>query len=303
VRALAGVVPVESMAGPHFVQDSAEIGYCRSPPGAATLESRTVIGELKDRWFREQVGADTSYFIMGASDGGTIEASPPISGNPYGRAIVGLSGKLDTATKKFIEDQKLQTKDGRLIELPVEWLQVGHADEVFTIVPAQGGDGFRVLVADLESAINLLRENPGDETTGGFRTRAEILAFYDAPVNRARRDAIIARLAEIREKISTGLRVPQSRLIKVPVAFEVHTAPAKCYLPNIVNMLVVNRAGGVRRLVVPWACFRPFSVALNRELTAVGYRSSEVEIIDTREPHNGAAGEAHCVTNSRRDRR
>ncbi len=185
-----------------------------------------------------------------------------------------------------------------MIELPVGWLQVGHVDEVMTIVPV--GSGFRVLVADLQLAIDLLRNNPNEETWGGFDTRAQLLAAYDDPNNATKITLINNNLASIRTALAQGLGINTSDLIKVPVAFEMDTSRSiGTKLPNMVNMIVVKPQSGALNLVVPRPYFVPFATSLGDSLTAAGC-SGTVTFVDTTGPH-GAGGEAHCASNVRRE--
>jgi hypothetical protein len=292
--ALYGMLAVESYGPPAFIQDYGEIGCTRSAPGMA-VDKRTVIAGLGGGWFTDKIATDTAYFFLGGGDGGSIEASPQISGFPYGRVIVGDS--LGAGTTTFLKNQKVQADGASLIELPVDWLLTEHADEVFTIIPAESG--FKVLVADLNLAINLLRNNPTEETFGGFDTRATILARYDDPANANRLTTINNKLARVRSALSSGLGIAEVQFIKMPVAFSIDT-PSRYYLPNMVNMLVVKTAGA-RKLVIPKPFFDPFEVDLDTKLTAAGYGAGEMETVDTRESHVGSNGEAHCATNPCRE--
>jgi len=291
---LSGILAVESYGPPAFIQDYGEIGYTRSAPGMA-VDKRTVIAGLAGGWFSDKVDTDTGYFFLGGGDGGSIEASPGIDGFPYGRIIVGDA--LAPSTKTFLKNQKIQADEDELIELPVDWLLSKHADEVFTIIPV--GSGFKILVADLNLAIELLRDNPTDETFGGFDTRATILGRYDDPANAAQITTISNKLAGVRSALSSGLGIDESEFLRIPVAFSIDT-PSRPYLPNMVNMLVV-RAEATRKLVIPEPFFDPFLVYLDTELAAVGYGIGEAETVDTREPHIGSNGEVHCATNPRRE--
>jgi hypothetical protein len=205
-------------------------------------------------------------------------------------------------TRAFFEAQKVQTDAGALIELPVGWLEVGHVDEVFTLIPS--GTGFKVLVADLDMAINLLRNNSTNETFGGFPTRADILATYDDPYNSLTRSFITNKIATIRSSLSVALGINENDFIKVPVPFNVDGGildPSSfACLPNMINMLVVKNVNGQRKLLVPKPYFDPFTTDLSSKLINAGYQATEIEWIDTRDPHVGY-GEIHCSTNVKRE--
>jgi hypothetical protein len=294
--ALDGVVQVVEYGSTEFMQDYGEIGASRSAPGQTERKLCTVAGFFGDR-FADQVDTDTGYFhIEAGNPGGNVEASPPIQGYSYGRLIVGST--LQSNIKAFMQAQRIQTDNGNMIELPVGWLQVGHVDEVMTIVPV--GSGFRVLVADLQLAIDLLRNNPNEETWGGFDMRAQILAAYDDPNNAAKIALITNNLASIRTNLAQGLGINTLDLIKVPVAFKMDAGgPSETKLPNMVNMIVVKPQSGALNLVVPRTYFVPFATNLGSSLTSAGC-SGTVTFVDTRAPH-GAGGEAHCAGNVRRE--
>lgn len=297
-NALNGVVPVEVIGSARFVQDYGEIGYTRLPPGMAA-QTPTVVMDRGDSAFATMVDSNTCYFYFGGGNGGSVEAALPTSGQPYGTVIVGSINLNSTVA--FLTQQKVQTVSNNLVILPTEWLAVKHADEVFTIVPS--GSGFSVLVADLTLAIDLLRNNPESETGGGYLSRTNILAYYDA--NTAKVAYVEARLAAVRQVLSDGLGISQSQFIKIPVAFTVNewtlAAPAaRTYLPNTINMLVVKNTSGTRRLVMPDPFFAPILEDSMSKLTAAGYASAELRAINTSEAHV-AAGEVHCATISRRN--
>ena len=298
---LNGVVPVEAL-GSAFVQDFAEIGATRSAPGQTQRKQCVIMGVNNTvSMYSDLVDDATGYFLKNEAQqpnpGGNIEAAPPFQSFPYGRLVVGNC--LHNTFKNFLKTQKLQTDNGNLIELPVSWLKVGHVDEVMTIVPA--GSGFKVLVADLQLAIDLLRNNPNEETWGGYQTRAQLLAAYDDPNNAATITLINNNLASVRTALAQGLGINTNDLIKVPVAFEINPAGLiGTKLPNMVNMIVVKNASGTRRLVVAEPFFVPFSDALLGELGPLGYQTGEAWFIDTSGPHS-VGGEAHCASNMRRE--
>jgi hypothetical protein len=241
------------------------------------------------------LGYGTLYDLAQCNPGGDIECTPPTSAFPFGRAVVGEN--LSQSRKAFLRLQKLQTNCGDLIELPVDWLYVGHADEVFTIVPT--GDTYRVLVADLQLAIDLLRNNTNENTTGGFPSRSALLAEYDDPANVAKVSLITSQLSIVCTRLAQGLGIPESQIIRIPVTFTVDTAKARAYLPNMINMIVVCSSTGARRLAVPEPHFEPYTYYLSDSLSSVGYVAGEVETVDTTGLHANY-GEAHCANISLR---
>lgn len=297
--ALAGVLPVVEY-GAAFIQDSGEIGVFLMPM-AQTERRLSAIGGLWGEDYADFIGIDTGYFRIGGgntSGGGNIEASPPISGFPFGRLIVGSS--LPTSLKAFLLAQKVQTDNQTLVELPVDWLLVKHIDEVMTIVPC--GAGFRVLVADLQSAIELLAAATTDETYAPddaieVVSREQLLAYY---TNHPSQVAYInSQLAAIRVALSQGLGIQESDILRVPVAFTLDMGFAKTYLPNMINMIVTKPQTGNPCLIVPDPGFQPFGLCLYNMLDTAGFAGG-LTFVDTWALHF-ANGEAHCGSNVRRE--
>ncbi|NLB69452.1 MAG: hypothetical protein GX804_07195, partial [Lentisphaerae bacterium] len=261
VFALDGIIPVVEY-GSDFTQDYAEIGATMSAPNQLERKRCTIAGFFGDR-YADQVAQDTGFFhIQAGNPGGNIEASPPISGFPYGRLIVG-SG-LQANIKQLLEAQKIQTDNGRMIELPVGWLRVKHIDEVMAIIPV--GSDFKVLVADFQQAIDLLRNNPEEEIWEPYNefdgTRSQILSAYDN--NPEKVTEINTELAAVRHILAQELGIDDSNFIKVPVAFKIVGGGSyDTVLPNMVNMVVIKPLSGNPVLVVPHPGFVPFATALS----------------------------------------
>ena len=99
-------------------------------------------------------GQDRAFCYLSVNnggDGGNIEATPPLSGYPFGRLIVGdgPSGGSHTAID-LLERQGLQ---GPAIVVSTAWLAVGHVDELFCFV-----DQRKVLVPSPRLAFDLIAE-------------------------------------------------------------------------------------------------------------------------------------------------
>jgi Protein-arginine deiminase (PAD) len=84
-------------------------------------------------------------------NGGDIEVSPPLPGQPFGSMITGTRCNTKTAISDFIEMQGVQTN---FIVLDTSWLWVGHVDEMISFI-----DSNRVLIADPWTAADLLHED------------------------------------------------------------------------------------------------------------------------------------------------
>jgi len=100
--------------------------------------------------------------------GGNIEVTPPVRGYPFGRTYVGSNLKrADMVLYDFLASQRLQAKRTGtstydLIEIDVDWLSVGHVDEIMTFVPTGVLGGFGTLLAHPERAYNLLAKAPAN---------------------------------------------------------------------------------------------------------------------------------------------
>lgn len=238
--------------------------------------------------------------VQAGNVGGNIEASPPIPHYPLGRLIIGDS--IPSHVKSFLTSQLVQTDSRKAIELPVKWLRVKHVDEVMTIVPVQSG--FRVFVADLDSAIEMLRKGHPEDTVDF----SSILAEYDKPENANAIARINGNLATIRRLLALGLGISENELIKVPVAFRVDAAGSyrDTYLPNMINMLVVKNSNGLRKLIIPHPISMAFVDAMAEILVGIGYDDGEAALIVTNDPDGGPheyGGDVHCASNARRELR
>ena len=94
-------------------------------------------------------------------DGGNLVVSPPLTGYPFGRLIVGQG--MHPTMKKFLRDQRVQVSTkGRLIEVDTSWLRVGHVDELVAFVPSRSDKGFKLVLPDPQAGMELLRSIPAD---------------------------------------------------------------------------------------------------------------------------------------------
>ena len=89
--------------------------------------------------------------------GGSIMATPPLPGYPFGRLVI--SRELDVRIKNFFRKQKVQTgKDGNFLEIDTAWLKVGHVDELVNFLPVLDEGRFKLVVpAPLES-LQIIKE-------------------------------------------------------------------------------------------------------------------------------------------------
>jgi hypothetical protein len=81
--------------------------------------------------------------------GGNIELLPPNNNRPLGTLMLGNTVSAELA--RFFKAQEFQWDAGLSASTPVDWLEVGHIDEVTSFL-----SGGRVLLADSHQAIELL---------------------------------------------------------------------------------------------------------------------------------------------------
>ncbi|WP_151523808.1 protein-arginine deiminase family protein [Serinicoccus kebangsaanensis] len=99
--------------------------------------------------------------------GGNIESTPPVPGADLGKILLGnrsLQGGaefMDPDVLRLLVAQRRQP----IVELDTTWLDVGHVDEMFAVVP-RPSSGFAVLHASSAMALALLREASRLQMTG-----------------------------------------------------------------------------------------------------------------------------------------
>lgn len=313
-NALNGVIECEESHFDPFPQDVAEIGWAGVSAGR-----RTVWSLDRQNGFAELLDANVGCFANPEAPGmgGNIEASPPTQLHPHGRIIVG--DNLPEPAKAFLRAQEVQTHDGSLIELPLDWLKVGHVDEVMSIVPLQGGAGFKIFVGDLDLAVqllldeisdleDLLLETPDDQSLIDRQAWLESHAApYLSPANEASVNVVRTKLSAIRAKLTEGLGIDSQSLISAPVLYPIlnvvdtHPQEAEWILPNPLNMVVLNNLSGVRRILIPDPGVDRMLFHFGSRLQQIGYSSNDLWAVDTAAPHSGF-GEVHCASNVARRR-
>jgi len=221
-------INASTYGGDRWVQDEIEIGYTQAP--YQTI--RVVLDLPRDRGLdpypeKELLGPGYGYYdpvLGGPSDpkdfGGNIEVTPPLgSSHPFGLFLAGSN--LDSRLKQFFEAQQVQVPP---IYLDVDWLHVGHVDEIVSFVSA--GDDPLVLVADsalgwhyLEQIWNDTGENPPLECAP--RNTCEQYYLYGLLINVNQREAnktVIPRRMQQNRSLITAT-IPGVRFHRVPVVF------------------------------------------------------------------------------------
>jgi len=258
----------------------------------------------QDDWSGEDHGYSMNSF-------GNWDVVPPYGAYPLGRNVWGSGERAgerpDAAFVDFVRAQRVQPE----IVLDTSWLLVGHVDEVFSWVQADGPRGWRLLVADPTLAREMLRQlselGHGDATLFSGKswidwdfgneypadvTVDEILG--DADLMAASQQAQLRTdemLAELREE--TGLA--DDEITPMPFVYEDVFGGLVAHQPGTVNLLHVNG-----HVVVPDP-FGPvvegvdvFRKDVEDRLGALGLR---VFFADDWDVYHRNLGEVHCGTN------
>jgi len=313
-NAVAGLFPVSESLHTRFPQDVAELGWS----GIGT-NGNSVVWSMERNGFTDLLSADVGVFTNPAVSkmGGNLESIPPTTLYPHGRIIVGSN--LTEVAKSFLRAQAVQTEDGQLVELPLDWLKVGHVDEVMAVVPFPEYPGFKVLTGDLDMALDLLQSeiaacenwlatNENDQETADYlETLENTIAPYNAPQNAERKTRVSAGCAGVRTSISTALGVAETSIVRIPCLYPLPNIGATGWNdvstlePNPVNMTVLVSQNGGRRILVPLPRFIVFAEKLGETFIDLGYSEDEVLFVESAGPR-GWFGEVHCATNVKRSR-
>jgi len=283
--------------GPVWRQDEGEFGYTRTGVGQATYVARSVILDLSSTsddykaLISSSKGWDDEIRSVFEHTGGGVEVSIPDANHPYGRLI--LSAQYSgTEGCAFLARQKLQWPP---IFLPVDWLYVGHVDEVMSIIPS--GSSSVICVGDLTNAIEILKDYttyPTNEVeSASYYNRSYLLSIYTNPANATAVTTIQGYLDSAARTLSTELGVT---IIRLPVAYTLdYTGAGNCktFLPNSVNAAIAN-IGGTVKVGSPDPRFYPFRQVIANRLSFLGSNHAWINC-DT--PH-AFFGEAHCASNS-----
>lgn len=296
-----------------FPQDVGELGW-----SGYSASPRQTIWSLERQCFIQLMDTQIGFFNNPTVPkmGGNIEASPPTQRHGHGRVIVGKN--LPNDAKCFLSSQEIQTENGRLIELPTDWLLVGHVDEIVSIVPTPSGD-FKVFLADLKLAIDLicaqldeleedLATNPNDLSAATLHANlAEKISPYLAAQNETSVSAITNKLLEIRNTLKTEIGLSDADCVSIPVLYPLKGVPGTGFknpedsFSNSINMTVVKNEEDEVRILIPDPELDCFLDSIAETFVNLGFSDNSFRFVRTFGPHR-AHGEVHCGTNTLRKR-
>lgn len=292
-----------SIDGSRWVQDWQEIGFSRGANGAAMHSAyRASCQEVVRR------GVDMATFdvrgcgISSTMDStGNLEVTPPVADWPLGRIYYGGAGnrRMAQRVRDFLDAQRVQSP----VELDSSWLRIGHVDEFVSFVPnpnagQRGEKPFKVLIASPRRAMGLLYSSPRQswDAPACDQTSWTVL---DLLMGWGVNTLWQGTLSSIRLQMISEFGLSEKDFIEVPVLYRNKGGRAVAWLPNAVNLLVVDR-----HLVLPDPCFGPWRDDIVQQLAATGYQLDRAvdgfSFIPTWDYHLGD-GEIHCGTNSLRE--
>ncbi|MBT3224100.1 MAG: hypothetical protein HN348_33950 [Proteobacteria bacterium] len=308
-----------------WVQDEFEFGTST----AAEQRLDVIVDSIRDRGlddFPEKEFGGPDGFVHTWGNGwansqdsfGNLEVTPPITVDgveyPFGRIYYGVaknsppSGKLTS----FLDSQRLQAP----VELPVDWLCVGHVDEFMTFIPDSSSDkGFRFLYSDTDLAWDILEsldpetklpKYKGQWSGHGYRTVGEIVD--DAPLRTYNDDLQLDDLNPTLETIKAEFGLVDEDIIFIPSVFE---AGMQCgqyaasLIPGAINLTVATDESGSTVLFVADPFMRsdvddqssdPFISDFKARMPG----DLKLVFVDDWDVYHLGMGEVHCGTNSMR---
>ena len=158
--------------------------------------------------------------------------------------------------RKFLEQQRVQP----IVTIDTSWLQVGHVDEIMSIVPDADPARFRLVVASSQLATNIFKEakalsSATNKLTKLFRRRRWFKLSFTRPEERpkiaegfnaaqtvekalTRGQAFneklqTERLIPIRDRLREALDVPAAEVIELPVYFDALLMPLWSHLGGV----------------------------------------------------------------------
>ena len=156
-----GPCPTASDTLTPWLQDQIEIGYYQRPGGPPThcvfrLPHFRDITLPQPGWpltnlLQPDVGVFQLGINLGGGDGdfgGNLQLTPPTVDNPLGKIVAGRD--MSNGLLTFLSSQEVQMP----VVIPVEWLNVGHIDEIFGFT----NDSNRVVIASPILAFNRLED-------------------------------------------------------------------------------------------------------------------------------------------------
>ena len=261
-------LPRGKYGGDRWAQDFMQTAYFQRP-GTSGFDTVRVHTQLH-RPFRplaqflpeDYHGADAAYIYPGAgrstslNGGGNVEIIPPHTHNgrawPYGRIVVGGGATpADGMAQRQIRFFNAQGMQGPPIEVHIDWLRVGHVDEVFQVVrdhhAGTGERGWVAVIASTDKAIDLLQEASddgwGDELVfAGRDEETTIDEILDDDTLMGSNEESQNAIDTIRQALIDEVGLTDADFREVPAMYYQTSYGMVSYFPAVQNLLGVGDA-------------------------------------------------------------
>ncbi|MFH1728789.1 MAG: protein-arginine deiminase family protein [Pseudomonadota bacterium] len=224
-----------------------------------------------------------SHMNFAAEGGGNIEAFPG------GLLVVG--DNMDIELKDYLRDQ-----GNSLIEVKISFLEVGHVDEIFAVVPRAEASNcdFHIISASPKLAIEILsKENKKTRLPGAYDKVDTLLKDKELLNKNNEFELIINYNLSLLKKaleLRTSCKIKDQSHLKFPVLWT-ESGTNEILFPNSVNSLILGNL-----MIIPNTRFEPFNKYISKVLKKNGIKYEFIN--DFVYSHLG--GGVHCATNAMR---
>lgn len=306
-----------------FMQDAFEQMYATMPTehGAQSMsvlmlsetpEATTAKGLLGLR------GPDLGFVWAGKGVGasyGNVETLPPTKGAPNGTLMIGTRPPQTKGSKELRGFINLMKAQGHTpLELDVDFLVVGHVDEIFQVLPANTARGWRLAVADPEAGLSVVRKavqaGAGSRDVVRHPAGKILTPTAAAAVKAGGKGSLLPENREAARVIAKNLRTIQqatglkdSEIVRIPVLYRAldkeDGGKSGSLVPSAINSLLITPD----TVIAP----KQFSLRVKgndvfEQAVTNAYRSAGITVrwVDDFESHHVGSGEVHCATNTLR---
>jgi protein-arginine deiminase len=256
--------------------------------------------------------------------GGNIEVVPPHGSYPWGRMLIGGGDgfrigttqvpptshqRMDLANRQYFAS----LPQGPHVEATVEWLAVGHIDEISMFMPANNSRGWACLIASPTLGFQVLQQTA--QQGGGNAVVFNGRQGYQTTVNALLNDThlvnlnnlVQARINQARDQIIAATGMSISDFIEVPVVFEnVGGNEMAALNPGVCNCMVLPAPNGTVYFAVPdpegprLGNVDQWQLATTNAIMALtnGTPAFDVRYYDVFNSYHRLLGELHCGTNT-----
>jgi|GEM_PF-4734747 len=270
---------------------------------------------------------EEGYYDDTYNSTGNFTTSPPVYNRdkwyPEGRMVYGANPNPNFI--KLLKAQGMQAP----INVPTEWLHVGHVDEFINFIPAMNEKGWKLAVADPTLAYRALEEaknlSSGENTVlkGKYQFLGDTLESYETPLDELLADKNLRTANDLAQKnidkaiaiLQQELELSNEDIIRIPVLYNLSISSpidteitadneaafsVSAYFPNAINGLYL----GDHTFIAPKQ-FGPIVDGVDILQSAIEntYRANDIFVrwVDDFNYAHIGEGNIHCVTNATRD--